>query len=119
MIGWEQSDLLTWRAAETTDGPRPPSAIRARKSATPPDYTAQWCAFVEARHDVAAWILEEARRQAIRGRVAVAQIVEAARARFIVKINNSWRAPAADWLVVMAPELDAVIERRKRKAMGP
>ena len=111
-----QLDLTSWQAAPTIAGPRPTSADGTRPSR---DYTAQWCAFVDARHDVAAWILEEARRQAIRGRVAVAQIVEAARARFVVKINNSWRAPAADWLVVMAPELDAVIERRKRKAVGP
>ena len=111
-----QLDLTSWQAAPTIAGPRPTSADGARPSR---DYTAQWCAFVEARHDVAAWILEEARRQAIRGRVAVAQIVEAARARFIVKINNSWRAPAADWLVTMDASLDAVIERRKRKAVGP
>lgn len=111
-----QLDLTSWQAAPTIAGPRPTSADGTRPSR---DYTAQWCAFVEARHDVAAWILEEARRQAIRGRVAVAQIVEAARARFIVKINNSWRAPAADWLVTMDASLDAVIERRKRKAVGP
>ena len=111
-----QLDLTSWQAAPTIAGPRPTSADGTRPSR---DYTAQWCAFVAARHDVAAWILEEARRQAIRGRVAVAQIVEAARARFVVKINNSWRAPAADWLVTMDASLDAVIERRKRKAMGP
>ena len=111
-----QLDLTSWQAAPTIAGPRPTSADGTRPGR---DYTAQWCAFVAARHDVAAWILEEARRQAIRGRVAVAQIVEAARARFIVKINNSWRAPAADWLVTMDASLDAVIERRKRKAVGP
>jgi len=35
-----QPDLLHWRAAETIDGPRPDSAIRARRPATPPDYAA-------------------------------------------------------------------------------
>lgn len=111
-----QLDLTSWQAAPTIAGPRPTSADGARPSR---DYTAQWCAFVDARHDVAAWILEEARRRAPHGRVAVANLVEEARLRFKVTINNSWRAPAADWLVVMAPELDAVIERRKRKAVGP
>ena len=111
-----QLDLTSWQAAPTIAGPRPTSADGTRPSR---DYTAQWCAFVAARHDVAAWILDEARRRAPHGRVAVANLVEEARLRFKVTINNSWRAPAADWLVVMAPELDAVIERRKRKAMGP
>lgn len=115
--------LFQWRAAETTDGPRPPSAIRARKPATPPDYTAQWCAFVEANHEIAAWILAEAQAMArTSSRVAVATLVEAARIKFRATINNSWRAPTADWLVTMEPRLGAVIERRKRtaaKAVAP
>jgi len=111
-----QLDLTSWQAAPTIAGPRPTSADGARPSR---DYAAQWCAFVDARHDVAAWILDEARRQSIRGRVAVANLVEEARLRFKVTINNSWRAPAADWLVTMDASLDAVIERRKRKAVGP
>ena len=60
-----QPDLLHWRAAETIDGPRPDSAIRARKFATPPDYTAQWCAFVatDAGHAIASALLATARTQ--------------------------------------------------------
>ena len=49
----------------------------------------------------------------------MANLVEEARLRFKVTINNSWRAPAADWLVTMDASLDAVIERRKRKAVVP
>ncbi|MBP9863746.1 MAG: hypothetical protein KBD62_37725 [Kofleriaceae bacterium] len=112
-----QLDLTSWQAAPTIAGPRPTSADGTRPSR---DYTAQWCAFVEARHDVAAWILDEARRRATGGkRISVASLFEDARAKFCTAINNSWRAPAADWLVTMDASLDAVIERRKRKAVGP
>lgn len=65
-----QPDLLHWRAAETIDGPRPDSAIRARKFATPPDYTAQWCAFVatDAGHAIASALLATARTQRTAGK---------------------------------------------------
>lgn len=96
-----QPDLLHWRAAETIDGPRPDSAIRARKPATPPDYTAQWCAFVAT----------DAGHAKLLGDVAG-----------VVPVSHNWTAPAADWLVTMEPRLGAVIERRKRtaaKAVAP
>ena len=115
----KQPGLLAWPTSRTTSGPRPASAdgTRARR-----DYTAEWCAFVALRHDVAAWILDEARRMAAESRarhpkprVAVATIFEAARVKFGATINNSWRAPSADWLVTMDPTLDDVIERRVRR----
>lgn len=113
-----QPDLLHWRAAETTDGPRPPSAIRARKPATPPDYTAQWLAFVatDSGHAIASALLATARAMLARGerRISVRKLA--------VAISHNWTAPAADWLVTMEPRLSAVIERRKRtaaKAVAP
>ena len=119
-----QPDLLHWRAAETIDGPRPDSAIRARKPATPPDYTAQWCAFVatEDGHAIAAAALATARAMLARGerRISVRKLLSDACAS--VAISHNWTAPAADWLVTMDPRLGAVIERRKRtaaKAVAP
>ena len=111
----DQPDLFAWPAAQTTSGPRPTSADGERKAR---DYAAEWARFVELRPDIAAWILTEARAAVAAGRtrVAVATLVEAARVKFGATINNSWRAPAADWLVATAPTLDAVIERRARKA---
>lgn len=113
-----QPDLLHWRAAETIDGPRPDSAIRARKPATPPDYTAQWCAFVatDTGHAIAAALLATARAQLARGerRISVRKLLG--------DVAGVVTAPAADWLVTMEPALGAVIERRKRtaaKAVAP
>lgn len=113
-----QPDLLHWRAAETIDGPRPDSAIRARKPATPPDYTAQWCAFVAtgAGHAIASALLATARAQLARGerRISVRKLLG--------DVAGVVTAPAADWLVTMEPALGAVIERRKRtaaKAVAP
>lgn len=129
-----QPDLLHWRAAETIDGPRPPSAIRARKPATPPDYTAQWCAFVatDSGHAIASALLATARAQLARGerRISVRKLLGDVQAvapllsgpRSTVAISHNWTAPAADWLVTMEPALGAVIERRKRtaaKAVAP
>lgn len=119
-----QPDLLYWRAAETIDGPRPDSAIRARKPATPPDYTAQWCAFVatDAGHAIAAALLATARAQLARGerRISVRKLLGDVAG--VVPVSHNWTAPAADWLVTMEPALGAVIERRKRtaaKAVAP
>jgi len=112
--GWEQSDLLTWRAAETIDGPRPDSAIRARKPATPPDYTA----FVatDTGHAIASALLATARAQLARGerRISVRKLLGDVAG--VVPVSHNWTAPAADWLVTMEPALGAVIERRKRTA---
>lgn len=107
-------DLFAWAASATTAGPRPSSADGTR---APRDYAAEWARFVELRADVAGWILAEARAALAAGRTrcAVATLFEAARIKFAVTLNNSWRAPAADWLVATAPELDAVIERRVRR----
>lgn len=119
-----QPDLLHWRAAETIDGPRPDSAIRARKPATPPDYTAQWYAFVEtdSGHAIAAALLATARAQLARGerRISVRKLLGDVAG--VVPVSHNWTAPAADWLVTMEPALGAVIERRKRtaaKAVAP
>ena len=119
-----QPDLLHWRAAETIDGPRPDSAIRARRPATPPDYTAQWCAFVatDAGHAIASALLATARAQLARGerRISVRKLLGDVAG--VVPVSHNWTAPAADWLVTMEPRLGAVIERRKRtaaKAVAP
>ena len=124
MSGWEQSDLLAWRAAETISGPRPDSAIRARKPATPPDYTAQWCAFVatDTGHAIASALLATARAMLARGerRISVRKLLGDVAG--VVPVSHNWTAPAADWLVTMDPALGAVIERRKRtaaKAVAP
>ena len=119
-----QPDLLHWRAAETIDGPRPDSAIRARKPATPPDYTAQWCAFVatDAGHAIAAALLATARTQLARGEQCISLRKLLGDVAGVVPVSHNWTAPAADWLVTMEPALGAVIERRKRtaaKAVAP
>ena len=119
-----QPDLLQWRAAETIDGPRPDSAIRARKPATPPDYTAQWCAFVatDTGHAIASALLATARAMLARGerRISVRKLLGDVAG--VVPVSHNWTAPAADWIVTMEPALGAVIERRKRtaaKAVAP
>lgn len=118
-------DTMTWRAAETTSGPRPASAVRAKKPAPPPDYTAQWLAFVatDGGHAIASALLATARACLARGdrRISVRALLADVRGvagalRDEVSISHNWTAPAADWLVTMEPRLADVIERRKRTA---
>jgi len=47
-------------------------------------------------------------------RVSINRLVERVRLDRLIKINNSWRSYLSDDLVALHPELDAVIERRKR-----
>lgn len=123
-----QPDLYSWRAAETTSGPRPASAVRAKKPATPPDYTAQWLAFVatDSGHAIASALLATARARLARGdrRISVRALLADVRTvvpllsgpRSVVAISHNWTAPASDWLITMDPRLGDVIERRKRTA---
>lgn len=104
-------DLLSWRAAPTTSGPRTASSDGHPPKATSSE---RWAAFVEAHKDVADKILARARN--CYGRVSTKQLTEWARATFRVEINNSATAGMADWLIAQAPELLERIERRRRKA---
>ncbi len=105
-----QPDLLHWRAAETIDGPRPDSAIRARKPATPPDYTAQWCAFVatDAGHAFAAALLATARAQLARGerRISVRKLLGDVAG--VVPVSHNWTAPNRGSIVTSQSAAGAV-----------
>lgn len=98
-----QPDLLSWRPAPPSD-PSPTPAKFRRAKGDPRDYAAEWAAFVEAHPATCA------------PRVEVDNPFAVAREMHRVTLNNSWRAAAADWLVEHKPQLDDLIERRKRKA---
>lgn len=106
-----QPDLLSWRPSET------PAKFRRAKG-DPRDYAAEWAAFVEAHPAVADDMLARCRHMAATcaPRVEVNNLFAVAREMHRVTLNNSWRAAAADWLVEHEPQLDDLIERRKRKA---
>ena len=108
-----QPSLLTWRAEETTSGPRSPASDGERIAATPAE---RWGAFTRAHPDIAAWVLAEARDAIARGekRVSTKALIERARALFRVSINNNATSAAADWLVAEDVSIDAVVERRAR-----
>lgn len=106
-----QPDLLSWRAAETTSGPRTASSDGERVKATPAE---RWSAFVAAHYNVATAMLDIAReRHAAGERVSAKAIAEWARGYFKISINNSAVSGFADWLVEQVPGIK--IERRTRK----
>lgn len=108
-----QNDLLSWRAAETTSGPRTPSSDGERTKATPRE---RWEAFVEAHAEVAEAMLASARAAGMRGeRTSAKAIAEWARSTYRVSVNNSAISAFADWAIEREPALANTIERRARK----
>lgn len=113
-----QPDLCQWLppapdAAPTVEST--PEKFR-RAPGDPRDYRAEWDAFVAARPDVAEWIAQTAKVDALLGhRVEVNALFTMARARYLATLDNSLRASCSDWLIERNPELAAVIKRRARK----
>lgn len=107
-----QPDLLAWRAAATTSGPRPTAADGMPTKATSRE---RWDAFVAAHYTVATAMLDVARARHARGeRVSAKAIVEWARAEFRISINNTMTAAIGDWFAEQIPGVK--VERRARKA---
>ncbi len=112
-----QPDLFQWSPpAPAAPSVEPTPAKFRRAPGDARDYRAEWEAFVVARPDVVAWIVQTAKADASLGyRVEVNGLFALARARFRCTLNNSWRAGAADYLIEHHPELRDAITRRERK----
>lgn len=99
-------DLFTWAAskpAPTTVEPTPE----------------KWEAAIKANHRIGALLEQWALEGASSGRVEVNALFARLRATLRVTLDNSTRAPAADWLIERNPELAKVIRRRARKRTAP
>lgn len=109
-----QPDLLSWRPA--SEPSETPEKFKRAKG-DPRDYAAEWAAFVKANHVIAISIEDDALDLMRRGakRIEINALFAEARARHRCTLNNSLRAAAASWIVDRNPDLDALIERRRRK----
>lgn len=109
-----QTDLLSWRGASTTSGPRPTAADGQPVKATSRE---RWEAWRKAHPDEAAWCLSRAREEVRCGasRVSAKAIVEACRALHHVEMNNSATAGLGEWLSEHE-DLRPFVERRGKAA---
>lgn len=110
----DQPDLLSWRGASTTSGPRPTAADGQPVKATSRE---RWEAWRAAHPDEAAWCLWYARNLVGDGasRISAKAIVEVCRARFHIAINNSATAGLGEWLSEHE-DLRPFVERRGKAA---
>lgn len=116
-----QPDLLQWRppapVAAPTVEPTPEKFRRAPGDLR--DYRAEWEAAIKANHRIGALLEQWALEGASSGRVEVNALFARLRATLRVTLDNSTKAPAADWLIERNPELAKVIRRRARKRTAP
>ncbi len=111
----DQPDLLSWRGAATTSGPRPTAADGHPVKATSRE---RWDAFAAAYPGRASAVLEEARRlvdvalaDGRKPRVSAKALTEWLRARYMTSINNSATAGLGEWLSEH-DDLRPYVERR-------
>ena len=115
----DQPDLLSWRGASTTSGPRPTAADGKPVKATSRE---RWEAWRDTNVVVAAWILAVARTEVDvalaegrKPRVSAKLLTERARAFFQVSINNNATAGLGEWLSEHE-DLRPYVERRGKAA---
>ena len=111
----DQPDLLSWRGASTTSGPRPTAADGTPTKATSRE---RWDAWARAYPQLAMAVLGEACRRVIEAvregrkpRVSAKALTEWVRATYRVSINNSATAGLGEWLSEHE-DLRPFVERR-------
>lgn len=107
--------LLSWRPAEEPS--ETPEKFKRTKG-DPRDYRVEWDRFVKEHPAIAISIKDDALDLMRSGakRIEINALFAEARARHRCTLNNSLRAAAASWIVDRNPDLDDLIERRRRKA---
>lgn len=108
-----QLDLLTRQPSTPAIEPTPEKFRRA--PGDPRDYRAEWEAAIKANHRIGALLEQWALEGAASGRVEVNALFARLRSTLHVTLDNSTRAPAADWLIERNPALAKAIRRRARK----
>ena len=106
-------DLFAWTPPAQAVEPTPEKFKRA--PGDPRDYRAEWEDAIKADHRIGALLEQWALEGAASGRVEVNALFSRLRATLRVTLDNSTRAPAADWLIERNPDLARVIRRRARK----
>jgi hypothetical protein len=115
----DQPDLLSWRGASTTSGPRPTAADGQPVKATSRE---RWDAWAKEYPTHAVAVLWEARVRVTNARtegraprVSAKALAEWVRSNYVVSINNSATAGLGEWLSEHE-DLRPYVERRARKA---
>ena len=115
----DQPDLLSWRGASTTSGPRPTAADGKPVKATSRE---RWDAWAKEYPTHAAAVLWEARVRVTNARtegraprVSAKALTEWLRATYRVSINNSATAGLGEWLSEHE-DLRPFVERRGKAA---
>lgn len=111
----DQPDLLSWRAAPTTSGPRSAASDGEQPKATSREL---WDAWAKEYPDIASSVLWDARRRVTdakaagrRPRVSAKALAEWVRSNYVVSINNSATAGLGEWLSEHE-DLRPYVERR-------
>lgn len=116
----DQPDLLSWRGASTTSGPRPTAADGKPVKATSRE---RWDAWAKEYPTHAAAVLWEARVRVTNARtegraprVSAKALAEWVRSNYVVSINNSATAGLGEWLSEH-DDLRPYVERRGKAAL--